>query len=316
MMSYEFLSLRAESRSVLKNNVMFNFFNTVISSLFSPRKNLAFFVVKFFLFFAFSSFSQNPIIIAHRGASAYASENTISAFEKAIEMGAKIIETDVHQTKDSVVVIMHDLSVDRTTNGKGLIKYLMSSEYEKLVIDVFPKSVSSSVTLSGVEGQVENKSIHPPTLEEAIKAINGRSQLLIELKKGNSYYPNIEKHILEIIAKYNAQSWVHTIHSFDKEALVNVAKRDSSINLQKLIVFNLPLVSFNFDKHFNKDDFKNLEGVNVYYKFCSKRVIKKIHKLGKTVYVWTVNNPKKAKKLAKRGVDGIITNKPDILQLK
>ena len=53
----------------------------------------------------------------------------------------------------------------------------------------------------------------------------------------------------------------------------------------------------------------------MYYKFCSKRVIRKIHKLGKTVYVWTVNNPRKARKLAKRGVDGIITNKPDILTL-
>jgi len=260
------------------------------------------------LLFSLSVFSQNPIIIAHRGASAYAPENTISAFEKAIEMGAVIIETDVHQTKDSVVVIMHDLTVDRTTNGEGLIKDLMSYEYDKLIIDVFPKPVSSSV--------VEKKNIRPPTLEEAIKTINGRCQLLIELKKGNSYYPNIEKHIVDLITKYNAQSWVHTIHSFDKDALVNVAKRDSSINLQKLIVFNLPLVSFNFDKHFNKDDFKNWEGVNVYYKFCSKRVIKKIHKLGKTVYVWTVNKPRKARKLARRGVDGIISNKPDILTLE
>jgi glycerophosphoryl diester phosphodiesterase len=269
-------------------------------SLHPLRKNLAFFAVKFFLLFSFSSFSQKPIIIAHRGASAYAPENTISAFEKAIEMGAVIIETDVHQTKDSVVVIMHDLSVDRTTFNKGLIKEMDLNTFKNSKIKVKKGCVLE----------------YPPTLEEAIKVINGRSQLLIELKKGNSYYPNIEKHIVDLIAKYNAQSWVHTIHSFDKEALVNVAKRDSSINLQKLIVFNLPLVSFNFDKHFNKDDFKNWEGVNVYYKFCSKRVIKKIHKLGKTVYVWTVNKPRKARKLAKRGVDGIITNKPDILTLQ
>lgn len=254
-------------------------------------------------------YSQNPIIIAHRGASAYAPENTLSSFEKAIEMGAVIIETDVHQTKDSVVVIMHDLSVDRTTNGKGLIKDMSLNDFKQLV-------VTSSVTLSGVEGPVEKRVIHPPTLEETIQLINGRCKLLIELKKGNSYYPNIEKHIVDLIAKYNAQSWISTIHSFEKEPLMNIAKRDSSINLQKLIVFNLPLVSFNFDKHFNKDDFKNWEGVNVYYKFCSKRVIRKIHKLGKTVYVWTVNNPRKARKLAKRGVDGIITNKPDILSLK
>jgi glycerophosphoryl diester phosphodiesterase len=250
------------------------------------------------LWFSLNTFSQSPIIIAHRGASAYAPENTLVSFEQAIVMGALVIETDVHQTKDSVVVLMHDLNVDRTTNGKGLIKNLNYTEFKELQINV-----TKSLT------------VPPPSLEDAIQLVNGRCQLLIELKKGNSYYPNIEKHIVDLISKYNAQSWIHTIHSFDKEALVNVAKRDSSINLQKLIVFNLPLVSFNFDKHFSKDDFKNWEGVNVYYKFCSKRVIKKIHKLGKTVYVWTVNNPRKARKLAKRGVDGIITNKPDILTL-
>ena len=285
------------------------------SSLHSLRKNSAYFAVKCFLLFSFTTFSQKPIIIAHRGASAYAPENTISAFEKAIEMGAQIIETDVHQTKDSVVVIMHDLTVDRTTNGKGLIKDLMSYEYDKLIIDVFPTPVSSSFHTERSRSGVEKKNIHPPTLEDAIKTINGRCQLLIELKKENSYYTNIEKHIVDLITKYNAQSWIHTIHSFDKDALVNVAKRDSSINLQKLIVFNLPLVSFNFDKHFNKDDFKNWEGVNVYYKFCSKRLIRKVHKLGKSVYVWTVNKPRKARKLARRGVDGIISNKPDILTL-
>ncbi len=268
-------------------------------SLRSRYSVTAYFAVKCFLLLSFISFSQNPIIIAHRGASAYAPENTLSSFEKAIEMGALIIETDVHQTKDSVVVIMHDLSVDRTTNGKGLIKDMSSIDFKQLSIKQ-QKSVLKE---------------NPPTLEETIQLINGRCKLLIELKKGNSYYPNIEKHIVDLITKYNAQSWISTIHSFEKEPLMNIAKRDSSINLQKLIVFNLPLVSFNFDKHFNKDDFKNWEGVNVYYKFCSKRVIRKIHKLGKTVYVWTVNNPRKARKLAKRGVDGIITNKPNILTL-
>lgn len=259
-------------------------------------------VIVLTLLFRLDVFSQSPIVIAHRGASAYAPENTLASFEKAIEMGALVIETDVHQTKDSVVVIMHDLSVDRTTNGKGLIKDISSKDFKQLFV-------------TSLEVEKQKEKIHPPTLEEAIQLINGRCKLLIELKKGNSYYPNIEKHIVDLIDKYKAHGWISTIHSFEKEPLMNFAKRDSSINLQKLIVFNLPLVSFNFDKHFNKDDFKNWEGVNVYYKFCSKRVIKKIHKLGKTVYVWTVNNPRKARKLARRGVDGIITNKPDILTL-
>lgn len=248
------------------------------------------------LFFVFNeSVSQNPIIIAHRGASAYAPENTLAAFEKAIEMGAAIIETDIHQTKDSAVVIMHDLSVDRTTNGKGLIKELTLDEFKHL--------------------KIKQNEYSAPTLEEAIQLINGRCQLLIELKKGNDFYPGIEKRVVELIHKYKAEDWIKTIHSFDKKTLINVSKLDSNINLQKLIVFKFPLVSFTFDKHFQKDNFNNWKGVNVYYKFCSKRVIKKLHKLGKTVYVWTVNSPRKAKRLARRGVDGVITNKPDILNL-
>ena len=243
--------------------------------------------------------TQNPIIIAHRGASSYEPENTLIAFETAIEMGAAIIETDVHQTKDSVLVLMHDLSVDRTTFEKGLIKDFNFNWF-------------SNLKIKHKDHLFKNPS--PPSLEEAIKLINGRCKLLIEIKKGNDYYPNIEKHIIELIKKYNAHSWISTIHSFDKKSLINVSKLDSNIHLQKLIVFNLPLVSFNFDKHFNKDDFKNWEGVNVYYKFCSKKLIKKVHALGKTVYVWTVNKPRKAKKLTKRGVDGIITNNPNILK--
>ncbi len=252
-----------------------------------------------FLTFSLIGYSQNPIIIAHRGASAYAPENTLAAFEKAIEMGAAVIETDVQQTMDCVIVVMHDLSLDRTTNGKGLIKDIFSGNFKKIQIRQAEKALQMC----------------PPTLEETIQLINGRSQLLIEIKKGNDYYPGIEKHVVDLIHKYKAESWIHTIHSFDKKALLNIARQDSNIKLQKLIVFKFPLVSFNFDKHFNKDDFKNWEGVNVYYRFCSKRVIRKIHKLGKTVYVWTVNDPRKARKLAKRGVDGIITNKPDILTL-
>ncbi|MES2566486.1 MAG: glycerophosphodiester phosphodiesterase [Bacteroidota bacterium] len=244
-------------------------------------------------------FSQNPIIIAHRGASAYAPENTLAAFEKSIQMGATVIETDVHQTRDCVVVVMHDLSLDRTTNTKGLIKDVLSGNFKVIEIRLSDKS----------------HRVCPPTLEETIQLINGRCELLIEIKKGNDYYPGIEKNVVDLIHKYKAESWIRTIHSFDKKALLNVAMQDSNINLQKLIVFKFPLVSFNYDKHFNKDDFKNWKGVNVYYRFCSKRVIKKIHQLGKTVNVWTVNSPRIARKMARRGVDGIITNYPDILQL-
>jgi glycerophosphoryl diester phosphodiesterase len=250
--------------------------------------------------YSISASSQNSLIIAHRGASAYAPENTLSAFEKAIKMKAMAIETDVHQTKDSVLVLMHDESVDRTTNGKGLIKDMLFDDFKKLEIRS-PLSV---------------KTEHPPSLEEALALVHSRCQLLIEIKRASDYYPGIEKRLVELIKKCHAEHDIKAIHSFEKQALVNVAKVDSLIPLQKLIVFKLALGNLSFDKHFIKDDFKTWEGVNVHSRFCSKRIIRKLHRLGKTVYVWTVNDPKKAGKFVKRGVDGIITNDPDILNKK
>src|ERR1700757_2407301 len=193
----------------------------------------------FLLIFSFaeSGFSQT-LVIAHRGASAAATENSIAAFKKAIEAKADYIETDVHQTADSVVVIMHDLSVNRMCKtekkrGTVLIKNISSANFIALTF--------------------KNTNENPPPLDSAIKFINGRCKLLIELKKGNDYYPGIEQHILKVIKDNNAAEWVDVIHSFDKSALLEVHRQNTGIKLQKLIVFRFPFItSFNFSKKFNK----------------------------------------------------------------
>jgi glycerophosphoryl diester phosphodiesterase len=237
-------------------------------------------------------FSQT-LVIAHRGASAYKPENTISAFEESIKMNTDYIETDVHQTKDGIVVIMHDFSVKRTCeNSKSDIKDLSFSEFSAL--------------------KIKGTNEHPPSLDSAIKFINGRCKLLIEIKKGGGYYPNIENNILSIIKTNNAESWVDIIHSFDKQALLNLQQQKTGTKLQKLVVFKFPLASFTFSKKGEKDDFSAWQGVNVYYKFASKRIIKKLHSQNKTVFAWTVNKRRKMKKLVRHNVDGIITNRPDI----
>lgn len=259
---------------------------------FLPEKVLLFVFIAFFT----NSFSQT-LVIAHRGASNLAVENSLAAFEKAIELKADYIETDVHQTSDSVVVLMHDLSVNRVCAVKGkkkLIKDLSSKDFLSL--------------------KFKNSGASPPTLNSAIKFINGRCKLLIELKKGNRYYPGIEQRILKIIADNNAASWVNVIHSFDKQALLNMNTKQTGVKLQRLIVFKFPLSSFNFSKKLNKDKFEEWDGVNVYYRFCSRRLIRKLHKQNKTVYAWTVNKKGPMKRLIKKGVDGIITNKPEMVQ--
>jgi glycerophosphoryl diester phosphodiesterase len=253
----------------------------------------------FFFIISIGEITAQPLVIAHRGASAYKPENSISAFEEAIKMKADYIETDVHQTKDSIVVIMHDFSVERTCGANFDAK----SKIKDLSFEGF--------RILKIKGTDE----HPPSLDSAIKFINGRCKLLIEIKKGSEYYPGIENNILAIIKANNAESWVDIIHSFDKQALLNLQHQKTGVKLQKLIVFRFPLASFTFSKKGEKDDFSAWQGVNVNEKFASKRIIKKLHSQGKTVFVWTVNKKRKIKKLVSRGADGIITNKPDVARV-
>jgi len=257
----------------------------------------------FYAGFVPALFAQT-LVIAHRGASADAVENSLGAFEKAIAAGADYIETDVHQTADSTVVIMHDLSINRTCKTssdlvkkygkKVFIKNISSEDFSRLVFKDSPEN--------------------PPTLDSAIKFIHGRCKLLIELKKGNDHYPGIEQRVLKIIKDNDAFEWVDIIHSFDKQALLDVNRQNTGIKLQKLIVFRLPLSSFTFSKKFNKDKFENWQGVNSYYRFTNRKLVTKLHKQGKTVFAWTVNKKRAVKRLLHIGVDGIITNKPAMVK--
>lgn len=249
-------------------------------------------------------FAQKVLVIAHRGASGLAMENSISAFDKAIQSGADYIETDVHQTKDSVVVVMHDFSVNRTC---VVTKELKNNYGAKAGLKEISVAEFRGLKLKGSEEA-------PPTLEEAIKFIGGRCRLMIELKKGSDYYPGIEERILKIIRENHAENWVDVIHSFDKKALLRINKEQTGMKLQRLIVFKLPLTSFNFSKTLNKDKFENWSGVNVYYRFITKKLVRRLHRQHKTVFAWTVNKTRAARRLVSKGVDGIITNRPDILK--
>lgn len=257
----------------------------------------------FFYLLAHAVLAQ-PLVIAHRGASAYEPENTLAAFGKAIGLGADCIETDVHQTLDTTLVLMHDYSVNRTCDVPMELRVLHPGK-EILIKDLTYSEFASL--------KVKSRDFAPPTLDSAIKFINGRCHFLIEIKSGGDYYPGIEQRILRVIRQNHAEQWVNIIHSFDKRPLLAL-KPYAGPSLQKLIVFRLPLSSLTYAHGFEKDDFSSWQGVNVYYRFISRRLVKKLHSEHKTIYAWTVNKPKKARKLARKGVDGIITNKPDMVK--
>lgn len=240
--------------------------------------------------------------IGHRGAAGLAPENTLSAISLGLENSVDRIEIDVQQSKDSVIVLKHDITLDRTTNGEGLVKDKTYSELAKLDAGLW------------FDKKFKNEKI--PTLEDAIKEVIGKSKLIIEIKKGNNFYDNIEEQIIEIINRNNYKQWC-IIHSFDSEVLERIHQKDPSIELHKLLFVKFSLLPLIFDNGFNVYDFNKYSYIDEYsinYKFANKRFISKIHSLGKKVNVWTVNNSEVIKELIAIGVDGIITDFPNRLK--
>jgi glycerophosphoryl diester phosphodiesterase len=240
-------------------------------------------------------------IIAHRGASSLAPENTKAAIVKALKLKPHRIEVDIQQTKDSTVVLMHDITLNRTTDGEGLIK-------EKTYIELSKLDAGSWFSKAFAGEEI-------PKLETIIQLINGKCELIIEIKKGHDFYPNIEKHILKLIKKYNAEDWI-IIHSFDDNVLKTIHELNPNIALHKLFVGKLKFTPFIVSNTIDRLDLERYNYIKEYsinYAFANKAVIKHLKSHGKKVNVWTVNNPKTAEALIGLGVDGIITNNPELL---
>ncbi|WOD43608.1 glycerophosphodiester phosphodiesterase [Hwangdonia lutea] len=242
------------------------------------------------------------LITSHRGAAQLAPENTVSSVNAALIHHPNRIEIDVQQTKDEVVVLMHDTTLDRTTNGTGLVKENSFLELTKLDAG------------SWFSDDFSNERI--PTLETIIKLIDGQCELIIEIKKGNDYYPNIEKNIVNIIAKYKAESWV-IIHSFDSEVLKRVHQLNPNITLHKLFVGKLkfmPFIVSNQFESFNIDKQPYIKAYSINYAFANRDIINFLKSNGKEVNVWNLNNVDYARELISLGVDGIITDNPTLLK--
>jgi glycerophosphoryl diester phosphodiesterase len=160
------------------------------------------FIFTFFLKTPLLSDEKRIMVIAHRGASGYAPENTVSAFKKAIMMKADMIEFDVHLTKDGKVVLMHDKTVDRTTDGKGKVKEMTLKELKKLD--------------AGLWFDKKFKGEKIPTLEKVLKKFKGKILFNIEIKSEGT-----EEEIVRLIKKYKLEKDV-MVSSFNHQFLKKI----------------------------------------------------------------------------------------------
>ncbi len=240
--------------------------------------------------------SHELSITAHRGASGLAPENSMEAFRLAVECGSDFVECDIHLTKDGEVVVCHDLSIDRTTNGKGEIKDMTLAQIRQY-------------NLLGMDGEISEAKI--PTLSELLELINGQTNLLIEIKRIGDIYHGLEQAVVDDIEVAQAHEWV-VVQSFDDYALEQMYKIEPSIPLEKLFVFKfkgLPLIFDGGVSIFTAKRYQHVRSFNPHYKYASPSLIKEIHKMGKGAKVWTVDSGETL--VPDVGLDGIITNHPE-----
>ncbi|MGL4997723.1 MAG: glycerophosphodiester phosphodiesterase [Cetobacterium sp.] len=228
-------------------------------------------------------------ILAHRGSSGSAPENTISAFKKAILDGCDGFEFDVQQTKDGKMVVFHDWTLERTSNGKG---YLREHTLEELkMLDAgswFHKKFSGE---------------RIPTLEETLDIIPNHLLINIELKEEFSCERESEKILSDILKKYKNKNII--VSSFSHNLLKNLKQLDSSIKIGLLVESHL----LNLDKYIENLGF-DIVAYHPSKSFISKNDIKYLKSKNIDINVWTVNSIKDAKALKNMGATRIITNFP------
>lgn len=228
-------------------------------------------------------------IIAHRGFSGIAPENTLFSFQKAIECGAGYFELDVHKTKDDSIVVIHDASVDRTSsnNMKGDIAEMTYSEITAVRVG-YSKEFGD---------KYKNEKI--PTLREALQLAKGKIKVCIEIK-----VYGVEKEVLKIVNDLGVNDDV-IIFSFYYPVLDRIRELDKNIPIL-FLVNNADIEIIDSAKVIRSNALGIGNGTTVTREFLDIA-----HNNGIEVWIWTVNDEDEMQKLIDIGIDGLITNYPD-----
>ncbi|MFF8692263.1 glycerophosphodiester phosphodiesterase [Streptomyces sp. NPDC015144] len=253
---------------------------------------------------------SSPVVIAHRGASAYAPENTLPAIDKARALGFDWVENDVQFTKDGVLVVMHDTDLRRTTD----VEEVFPGRASWGVKDFTAKEIAKLDAGSWFGPQFAGTKV--PTLKQYLKRVErNRQKLLLEIKSPE-LYPGIEKETLRVLRQNGWLDRAHVknrlvVQSFGADSVKKVHQLRPDVTTGFLgtpAVADLPSYAAFTDQ------------INPSHPSVSADYVAAVHALkgahGKKLQVntWTVNDAATATKLAGLGVDGIITNNPDVVR--
>jgi len=225
-------------------------------------------------------------IYGHRGCNDGVAENTMKAFEMAIAQGADGIEFDVQLSKDGEVVVIHDFTVDRTSDGQGRVCDKTLAELKAL----------------NFSGQEEKMTL--PTLREVFETFQENVLFNIELKNPSRYNNEICEKVVKLVEEFNFDDRT-LISSFDHRLLKRVSEKNNNIRLGVLMYsYLLNPVDYIENLGFNP------HSIHPATEFVDESFITLLKNHGHKVYVYTVNEPEDMVYLSNIGVDGIITDLP------
>lgn len=222
--------------------------------------------------------------IGHRGAKGHIAENTLASFQKALEMGVDGIELDVHAAATGELVVIHDFTVDRTTNGSGEVHKMTLSELKKL----------------RVEGEFTI-----PLLDEVLALVNRKCLVNIEMKGRHTAKP-----VSDFIDKYvKERGWSYDdfiVSSFQREELHIMSEINKNIPLGILTQASVTQ-AWEWAEEFSA------KAIHPHYTLLTESNVKKAQQAGLKVYTWTINDKEDIERIKGYNVDGIISDFPELL---
>ena len=222
-----------------------------------------------------------------------APENTMAAFELAVELGADALELDLHLTRDNELVVIHDDTLDRTTDGSGPVHHRSLGELMRLD--------AGRWFGEGFAGQ------RIPTLAQVLDRFAGKVPLALEVKAGSTFFPEIEEKVVSALREHAAIG-DSAVASFDHYALRRLKEIEPTIRTAALLVGRPVSLSALAGP-------AKADGLALEASFVTKTEVEACRASGLQLVVWVVNDPAQMRHFIKLGVDGIITDRPDLLRL-
>lgn len=231
-------------------------------------------------------------IIAHRGASGYAPENTRVSILKGLELGCDGFEVDVQLASSGEVVVFHDFTLERTTSGSGSLRDINLYDLKKLDL--------------GSWFSEEFKGEKIMTLEELLKIVPENKILNIEVKVRHDEINKIEEKVVEILKRAGRVEGDVIISSFNHRIIKEINKLEPKLKTGLLLTAGV----LDIENYIKINNLK-IYSVHSYGEFTGRKMVEKMNEIGVKTYIWTVNSAEEAKILKDFGVTGIITNFPD-----